>query len=147
MVEVVDGSALTWKMTQAMEDWKPTSFGFGLLDRDHRTVMKFFHRNWPHDGEHFAISNYCWGQLLHGLKLYVERGQVIPFDRRMRDEVWFNERLRIDRKLAATPITNEPFSFAIRSRCRQRRQCKWPRGRIAQSAPKSPTEKRDWCWS
>ncbi len=82
VVEVVDGSALTWKMTQAMDDWKPTSFGFGLFDRGHRTVMKFFHRNWPHDGEHFAISNYCWGQLLHGMKLYVERGHVIPFDRR-----------------------------------------------------------------
>ncbi|MFO0940529.1 MAG: hypothetical protein U0930_07150 [Pirellulales bacterium] len=44
--------------------------------------MRFFHVDWESTSDHFAITNYCWGQLLKGLKDYVENGSVIPFENR-----------------------------------------------------------------
>ena len=82
VVHVVAGQELTWKFTQAMDDWLPTSLGFRLSSLESGCKVQFFHTDWPNAGEHFAISNFCWGQLLQGLKNYVERGLVVPFEQR-----------------------------------------------------------------
>ena len=79
---VIPGQELTWKITQAMSDWMPTSFGFRLTESGAVTTVHFFHKNWADANDHFAITNYCWGQLLNGLRAYVEHGTIIPFDER-----------------------------------------------------------------
>ena len=82
VVHVVRVYELTWQVIQAMEDWMGTMLGFKLSETDDGCTVRFFHRNWPHQGDHFAISSFCWGQLLRGLKEYVEQGSIIPFANR-----------------------------------------------------------------
>jgi uncharacterized protein YndB with AHSA1/START domain len=74
--------SLTWKMTQAKADWMPTQVGFTLNEKDGATTVHFFHSGWKKANEHFAITNFCWGQLLQGLKDYVETGAIVPFENR-----------------------------------------------------------------
>lgn len=74
--------SLTWSIVQAMADWMPTSFGFTLSPKGQSTSVRFFHIGWETANEHFAITNFCWGQLLNGLKNYVENGFVVPFENR-----------------------------------------------------------------
>jgi uncharacterized protein YndB with AHSA1/START domain len=82
VIHVVPGRELTWQMTRAMDDWLPTQVGFKLTEREQNCTVHFFHSNWADSTEHFAHSTFCWGQLLKGLKDFVEHGKVIPFDRR-----------------------------------------------------------------
>lgn len=70
------------KMTKSDEDWNHTSFGFDLEAKEDHVHLKFWHSGWPNCNAHFRHSSYCWAILLHGLKSYVERGIVVPFEER-----------------------------------------------------------------
>jgi len=82
VIHVVPGCELAWKMIQAMDDWLGTMVGFQLNDQDRKTHVHFFHLGWAEASEHFGITTYCWGQLLRGLKIYVEEGVIIPHAQR-----------------------------------------------------------------
>jgi uncharacterized protein YndB with AHSA1/START domain len=82
VAHLVPGRELIWKVTQAMDDWMPTSFGFRLRQSAVGTTVDFFHIDWAEANDHFAITTFCWGQLLQGLKGFVEHGTVIPFEKR-----------------------------------------------------------------
>ena len=82
VVHVGTDKELTWKMTQAMDDWKSTRVGFHLREEKGSTIVYFFHEGRQEASEHFAITTYCWGQLLAGLKNCVEKGVIIPFENR-----------------------------------------------------------------
>jgi uncharacterized protein YndB with AHSA1/START domain len=82
VISFKDGKELTWQMTKASADWVLTEVGFILEKKKEGTAVHFFHRNWKEVNEHFAITNFCWGQLLNGLKNYVEKGIIVPFDDR-----------------------------------------------------------------
>ncbi len=58
-------------MVRTMDDWKNTTVGFELVEKEGNTYVHFFHLGWGEATEHFGITTYCWGQLLHGLKRYV----------------------------------------------------------------------------
>ena len=70
------------KMTESDPDWNPTTFGFDLEEKDNGTYLRFSHRGWPEDNDHFKHSSFCWALLLNGLKNYLEKGIVIPFESR-----------------------------------------------------------------
>jgi len=78
VIDVVTGKELTWKMIETMHDWKNTAVGFQLVEKEGDTLVHFFHSGWAEANEHFGITTFCWGQLLNGLKMYVEDGIVIP---------------------------------------------------------------------
>jgi uncharacterized protein YndB with AHSA1/START domain len=78
VIHLVQGRELTWKMIQTMDDWKKTTIGFQLIEKERTTHVHFFHLGWAEASEHFGITTYCWGQLLHVLKIYVEDGIIIP---------------------------------------------------------------------
>lgn len=82
VIHVVEGKELTWQMTKAMDDWMPTHVGFKLQENNGVTNVYFFHKGWEKENEHFAITNFCWGQLLKGLKDYCETGANVPFEKR-----------------------------------------------------------------
>lgn len=82
VIHVIPGRELTWLMTQTMDDWMSTQVGFRLLDGETHSTVSFFHSNWAAASEHFAVSNYCWAQLLRGLKDFVEHDKIVPFDLR-----------------------------------------------------------------
>ncbi|MDG5492044.1 SRPBCC family protein [Psychroserpens sp. SPM9] len=69
-------------MTEADANWKPTTFGITLEDHQNKTLLKFSHTNWPEQNHHFRFSAFCWSQLLLGLKNYIEKGVIIPFENR-----------------------------------------------------------------
>lgn len=71
-----------YKMTKSDPDWDPTTFGFDLLKIPKGVLVKFWHKNWPLDNDHFKKSSFCWALLLNGLKNYVEKGVIIPFKER-----------------------------------------------------------------
>lgn len=82
VIHCVPGRELSWKFVETMEDWKPTQLRFVLSESNGGTLVQFSHCDWEEASDHFAISNYCWGQLLNGLKDYLETGTVIPFEKR-----------------------------------------------------------------
>jgi len=84
LAEVVTSTSNSFhlKMTRAMPDWELTTFGFDLETESSSTRVKFSHRNWPKLNKEFRNSSYCWALLLNGLKNYVEKGAIVPFDER-----------------------------------------------------------------
>jgi uncharacterized protein YndB with AHSA1/START domain len=82
VIHVVTGKEITWKMIEAMEDWMGTEVGVKLTEEKGVTTVDFFHSGWREPNTHFRISTFCWGTLLNGLKQYVEKGTVVPFEQR-----------------------------------------------------------------
>jgi uncharacterized protein YndB with AHSA1/START domain len=70
------------KMTKSDSDWEPTSFGFDLQENEGGVQLKFWHVGWPQCNDHYRRSSYCWAMLLHGLKNYIEKGVIVPFEER-----------------------------------------------------------------
>jgi len=76
------GKAFHIKMTKSDPDWEPTSFGFDLEVITDGVQLKFWHTGWPECNHHYRRSSFCWAILLSGLKNYIEKGTIIPFDER-----------------------------------------------------------------
>jgi uncharacterized protein YndB with AHSA1/START domain len=74
--------SVEYKITKADEDWAPTTFAFYLTSDGNITVLNFEHRDWQQENNHFKIASFCWAILLYGLKNYLEKGIVIPFEER-----------------------------------------------------------------
>ncbi|WP_179343623.1 SRPBCC family protein [Winogradskyella ursingii] len=71
-----------FKLTKSDEDWQPTTFGFDLREKEDGVLVKFWHKDWPNCNAHFKHSSFCWALLLKGLKDYLEKGIIIPFQDR-----------------------------------------------------------------
>ncbi|NMH86382.1 SRPBCC family protein [Flavivirga algicola] len=80
--EVKNNESFYLKMTDSDKDWNPTTFGFDLEVQDSETLVKFSHVNWLEDNHHYRHSSFCWAILLNGLKNYLEKGIIIPFEKR-----------------------------------------------------------------
>ncbi|AXT20090.1 SRPBCC domain-containing protein [Flavobacteriaceae bacterium AU392] len=70
------------KMTKSDTDWNPTSFGFDLEKMDNGVQLRFSHIGWHECNNHFRRSSFCWAMLLNGLKNYLDKGIIIPFEER-----------------------------------------------------------------
>lgn len=71
------------KMTRSDLDWDSTTFGFDMEeDKDGNTLLHFSHLNWPECNSHYRIASFCWAMLLKGLKDYLEKGVILPFEKR-----------------------------------------------------------------
>jgi len=70
------------KMLKSDEDWNSTSFGFDLEQSNAGVQVNFWHKGWPECNAHFRRSSFCWAILLNGLKNYVEKGVIVPFEQR-----------------------------------------------------------------
>lgn len=70
------------KMTKSDKDWDSTTFGFDLEEKNTGTYIKFSHINWLEENDHLKHSSFCWALLLNGLKNYIEKGIIIPFEER-----------------------------------------------------------------
>lgn len=77
--KLVPNRAFYMKMTDADEDWTPTTFGFDLSRVDNKVQLDFWHKGWPSCNAHYKRSSFCWAILLKGLKDYIEAGIVVPF--------------------------------------------------------------------
>lgn len=75
-------SIIAYKMTVSDNDWNPTTFQFELEPHNNGTMLRFSHLNWPEANDHFKYSSFCWAMLLNGLKNYLEKGIIVPFEER-----------------------------------------------------------------
>lgn len=78
-----ENEVIEFSMTDAMDEWLPTQFGFILKkeNADH-TYVQFYHENWKEVSQEFRIASYCWANLLRQLKQYLEKGIITPFEER-----------------------------------------------------------------
>ena len=70
-------------MTRASDDWIDSRVGFTLSEHDGRTQVRFHHTGWPEVSDHYRTSSYCWAMYLRLLRLYVERGEIVPYKDRL----------------------------------------------------------------
>ena len=70
------------QMTQSSLGWESTTFGFELSSSKKGTTVSFSHVGWQQQDEHFTNTSSCWILLLNGLKNYLEKGEIIPFNER-----------------------------------------------------------------
>ena len=82
MTQCEIGKVFRLEMASADEDWNPTHFEYVLEKIDKGTWMKFAHNGWKYSNDHFRRSSFCWAMLLNGLKNYVEKGIIVPFEER-----------------------------------------------------------------
>ncbi len=71
------------RMTKSDDDWMGSGIRFELSQRGDRTQVRFFHTSWPADNEHHRVSNYCWAMYLRLLKLNLETGLFVPYEKRL----------------------------------------------------------------
>jgi uncharacterized protein YndB with AHSA1/START domain len=72
------------EMTVADQDWLGTRVGFQLQEKDGVTQVRFHHTGWPATNDHYRVSCFCWAMYLRLLKRYVEFGEQIPYEERLR---------------------------------------------------------------
>ena len=69
-------------MSVASKDWLPTTFGIELEQLENKTLVKFSHLGFKDCNAEFRNTSFCWAILLNGLKKYLEKGVIIPFEER-----------------------------------------------------------------
>jgi uncharacterized protein YndB with AHSA1/START domain len=82
VIKIEENKSFYIKMTKSDADWDPTSFGFDLVQNEGNVRLKFSHTGWPACNAHFKTASFCWAMLLNGLKNYIEKGIVVPFEER-----------------------------------------------------------------
>ncbi len=83
--EVIKSSSphlIEWKFIKSDEDWNDTVLGFGIIPKDGSSHVKFYHKGWNSDNDHFRKSCYCWACYLRLLKRYIEHGEFVPYEHR-----------------------------------------------------------------
>lgn len=82
VIEYSQNRSFHIKMTKSDADWDPTSFGFDLEAIDENVQLNFWHVGWPECNADFKRSSFCWAMLLNGLKNYLEKEVIVPFEER-----------------------------------------------------------------
>ncbi len=80
------GKAFAIRMTRSDEDWDGTTVSFELESLDENVVLHFAHEDWPYDNPHYRSSAFCWAMYLRCLKVYVEKGVELDYERRFEGE-------------------------------------------------------------
>lgn len=75
---------IEWQLTDADADWKGSRVRISLDDHPGGlTWVRFAHDGWRDASEHYRISSYCWAMYLRHMKHWVQRGETVPYDRRL----------------------------------------------------------------
>ncbi|MCF8371863.1 MAG: SRPBCC domain-containing protein [Bacteroidales bacterium] len=80
--EIVLNQTFSVKMTKSDLDWDGTRLGFEMNIENGKTYLRFTHLDWPEFNAHYRIASFCWAMLLKGLKDYLEKGTILPFEER-----------------------------------------------------------------
>jgi uncharacterized protein YndB with AHSA1/START domain len=71
------------ELTRADPEWVGTKVGFQLQEQGASTQLRFHHRGWPQETEHYRVSCYCWAMYLRVLRRFLEYGERVPYERRL----------------------------------------------------------------
>lgn len=67
------------ELTDAMPDWIGSRVRFELVPDGEMTTVRFSHRGWPAESEHYRISSFCWAMYLRLMKRSIETGEVVEY--------------------------------------------------------------------
>jgi uncharacterized protein YndB with AHSA1/START domain len=70
-------------LQHADADWTGTRVGFELAPAPSGTQVRFYHRGWPVENDHYRISCHCWALFLRLLRRHVEHGEFVPYENRL----------------------------------------------------------------
>ena len=70
-------------LTKADGDWTGSKVGFELGPSERGTQVRFYHRGWPSENEHYRISCHCWAMYLRLLRRHLEAGEFVPYAERL----------------------------------------------------------------
>ena len=77
------GEAFELRLTDADADWTNTVVGFELSPSGSGTQVRFSHRGWPKENDHYRTSCHCWALYLRILRRHLEHGETVPYDQRL----------------------------------------------------------------
>lgn len=69
--------------TRADADWTGTRLRVELTPSEIGTQVRFSHRGWPSENDHYRTSCFCWAMYLRLMKRHLETGEVVPYERRL----------------------------------------------------------------
>ena len=72
------------EMIDADEDWRSTRVGFSLAGTPGGTHVQFRHTRWSEVNDHFRRSSYCWAMYLRLLVRFLEHGEHVRYEDRLR---------------------------------------------------------------
>lgn len=73
---------IRWECVESDQEWVGTYLSFDIEQREKTTAVTLKHSNWRELTEFYRACSYNWGWFLYSLKLYCEKGEGIPFQRR-----------------------------------------------------------------
>lgn len=80
----VPGSAFELTITEAHPDWLGTRVGCDIEpDGASATRVRFYHKGWPAESDHWRVSCYCWAMYLRLARRYLEHGEFVPYEQRL----------------------------------------------------------------
>lgn len=79
----VPNTSFTLEITDALPDWVGSRVEFDLAEVSGGTQVRFAHRGWHEESEHFRISTYCWAMYLRLLRRNIEFGELVEYSRRL----------------------------------------------------------------
>lgn len=80
----VPDSAFEIEITKAHSDWQGTRVGCELrADGKDATRVRFYHKGWPTENEHWRVSCYCWAMYLRIMRRYLEHDETVAYERRL----------------------------------------------------------------
>jgi len=82
VTDVDQGKMIEWRFTDAEPDWTGTRLRIVLEADGNRTWISFLHDGWKEDNEHFCHTSFCWAQYLRLLRLWIEDGTSVAYEKR-----------------------------------------------------------------
>ena len=80
---VVPNTAFELEITRADPESMGTRVGAELSDAAGATYVRFHHAGWPSVSDNYRESCYCWAMYLRILRRYLERGETVPYAKRL----------------------------------------------------------------
>lgn len=79
-------SVFVLRMTVSDSDWEQSLVSFRLETINDRVILRFAHKGWPDENDHFRSSSYCWAMYLRCLKRYAEKGIETEYEKRFDEQ-------------------------------------------------------------
>ncbi len=71
------------EIVKADADWVGTRVAFVLERRGEAVWLRFSHRGWPAENEHYRVSCHCWALYLRILRRNLEAGEAVGYEDRL----------------------------------------------------------------
>lgn len=82
IVDCLPHRKISFEIIKADKDWTGTLLQFTLNATNGNTEVDFSHKGWKENNDHYQRSIGCWLNYLKVMKLNLEEGTFIPYEKR-----------------------------------------------------------------